>query len=87
MPGSKARLFTPISVDAPDDLLPADHFCRFVDRAQHPSFMCKLVRQTYADADRPSVDPVTFFKLQLAKFFEGIRSNRQCLAGDRLSAR
>ena len=40
-------------------------------------------------AGRPSIDPVVLFKLELAMFFEGIRSERQLtrLVVDRLVAR
>ena len=43
----------------------------------------------HADAGRPSIDPVVFFKLQLVLFFEGLRSERQLLrvVADRLSLR
>jgi transposase len=48
-----------------------------------------LVQPYYAAGGRPSIDPVVFFKLQLAMFFEGIRSERQLMevAADRLSLR
>ena len=31
-----------------------------------------LVKGTYAERGRPSIDPVVFFKLQLVMFFDGI---------------
>jgi transposase len=48
-----------------------------------------LVRHTYKEAGRPSIDPIVFFKLQLVMFFEGIRSERELVrvAADRLSIR
>jgi len=88
--GSKARLFTPISVGSLDELVPADHFYRHLDRVLDLSFVRDLVQECYvADKGRPSVDPVVFFRLQLVMFFEGIRSERQLLrlAADRLSVR
>ena len=53
------------------------------------SFVRELVRETYADIGRPSIDPVVFFKLQLVLFFEGLRSERQLMhvVADRLSLR
>jgi hypothetical protein len=36
-------------------------------------FVRDLVRVTYADIGRPSIDPIIFFKLQLVMFFEGLR--------------
>jgi transposase len=90
MMGQKARLFTPVSARSLDELVPADHFYRHLDRALDLSFVRDLVQDYYAvDVGRPSVDPVVFFKLQLVMFFEGIRSERQLLrlAADRLSVR
>ena len=51
--------------------------------------MRDLVRDTYAESGRPSIDPVVFFKLQLILFFEGLRSERQLMrvVADRLSLR
>jgi transposase len=62
MMGTKARLFITVSVGSLDDLVPADHFYRFVDRALDLSFVRELVRRAYADTGRPSIDPVVFFK-------------------------
>jgi len=89
MKGSKARLFTPMTAISLDDLVPADHFYRYVDRVLDLSFVRTLVHDTYAAAGRPSIDPVVFFKLQVVMFFEGIRS--ECLlmrlVADKLSVR
>lgn len=41
--------------------------------------MREWVEDQYAALGRPSIDPVTFFKLQLIMFFEGIRSERQLM--------
>jgi transposase len=90
MMGQKARIFTPVSALSLDELVPADHFYRHVDRVLDLSFVRELVQDWYAAGmGRPSVDPVVFFKLQLVMFFEGIRSERQLvrLAADRLSVR
>jgi hypothetical protein len=48
-----------------------------------------VVRESYAIAGRPSIDPMVFFKLQLVMFFEDIRSERLLmrLVADRLSVR
>jgi transposase len=87
--GAKARIFTPIVAISLDELVPADHFYRQLDRVLDLGFVRDLVRDEYATKGRPSVDPVVFFKLQLVMFFEGIRSERQLLvlAADRLSVR
>jgi transposase len=72
MMGSKARIFTPISVISLDDLVPADQFYRHLDQKLDLSFVRDLVKETYAAKGRPSIDPIVFFKLQLVMFFEGI---------------
>jgi transposase len=89
MLGTKARLLTPVNAISLDELVPADHLYRHLDRTVDLSFVRDLVQDTYADKGRPSVDPVVFFKLQLVLFFEGLRSERQMLrlAADRLSVR
>lgn len=89
MMGTKARLFTPVPSVSLEELVPADHFYRHVDRTLDLSFVRELVKDCYTQGGRPSIDPVVFFKLQLVMFFEGLRSERQLLrlAADRLSVR
>ena len=77
MMGAKARRFTPLPSVTLEELIPADHFYRHLDRILDLSFLRALVEATYAEMGRPSIDPVVFFKLQLVMFFEGIRSERQ----------
>ena len=72
MMGSKARLFTPITAVSLEELVPANHFYRHLDRVVDLSFVRDLVKETYAERGRPSIDPVVFFKLQLVMFFEDI---------------
>ncbi|GHO90124.1 hypothetical protein KSF_001720 [Reticulibacter mediterranei] len=89
MMGSKARIFTPVSALSLDDLVPADHFYRHLDRVLDLSFVRELVKETYATGGRPSIDLVVFFKLQLVMFFEDIRSERLLmrLVADKLNVR
>ena len=89
MMGTKARIFRPITAVSLDELVPANHFYRHLDRVVDLSFVRDLVKETYARAGRPSIDPVVFFKLQLVMFFDDIRSERLLmqLAADRLSVR
>jgi transposase len=90
MLGAKTRRFTLLPAVTLEEMVPADHFYRHLDRVLDLSFVRDLVQNCYAaDMGRPSVDPVVFFKLQLVMFFEGIRSERQLLrvAADRLSVR
>jgi transposase len=72
-----------------ESLVPADHFYRFLDAHLDLSFVREWVKDCYAPNGRPSIDPVTYFRLQLVLFFEGLRSERQLMrvAADRLSIR
>jgi transposase len=89
MLGIKARIFAPIVNMSLEELVPADHFYRHLERSLDLTFVRDLVQPYYAAGGRPSVDPVVFFKLQLIMFFEGLRSERQLMrvAADRLSLR
>jgi len=90
MMGTQARLFTPLPAVTLEELVPANHFYRHLDRVLDLSFVRDLVQDRYAaGVGRPSVDPVVLFTLALVMFFEGIRSERQLLrlAADRLSVR
>jgi transposase len=89
MMGKKDRSFAALPPVTLEDLVPADHFYRHLERTLDLSFVRDLVRETYADIGRPSIDPVVFFKLQLVLFFEGLRSERQLMhvVADRLSLR
>jgi transposase len=62
-----------------DDLVPPGHFYRHLEAALDLAFVRELVRDRYAPGGRPSLDPVTFFKLQLILFFEGLRSERKLM--------
>src|SRR5579864_3920452 len=89
MMGTKERHFAPLINVSVEELVPAEHFYRHLERTLDLSFVREFVQQTYAGKGRPSIDPVVFFKLQLVMFFEGIRSERQLMrhAADRLSVR
>jgi len=61
-------------------LVPTDNFYRQLETKLDLSFVRELVQDCYAARiGRPSIDPVTFFKLHLIMFFEGIRSERQLM--------
>jgi transposase len=89
MMGTKVRAFAPLPPVCLDDLVPSDHFYRHLERSLDLAFVRDLVRETYRERGRPSIDPIVFFKLQLVLFFEGLRSERQLLrvVSDRLSLR
>src|SRR5438876_10436027 len=89
MMGFKERAFAPLVAVSLEELVPQDHFYRHLQKTLDLSFVYDLVREYYAVAGRPSIDPVVFFKLQLEMFFEDIRSERLLLrqVTDRLSVR
>ncbi len=89
MMGHKERVCAPLTNVSLEDLVPADHFYRHLERSLDLSFVRDLVVPYYAAGGRPSIDPVVFFKLQLVLFFEGLHSERQLMrvVADRLSAR
>ena len=89
MMGTKERYFAPLVNVSLEELVPKDHFYRYLEHTFDLSFVRGLVEETYAGGGRPSIDPIIFFKLQLVMFFEGIRSERQLMrhAADRLSVR
>ncbi len=89
MMGLKERAFGPLPPVTLEDLVPPAHFYRHLERMLDLGFVRDLVRDTYAESGRPSIDPVVFFKLQLILFFAGLRSERQLMqvVADRLSLR
>ena len=64
MMGIKERAFGPLPPVSLDDLVPADHH---LEATLDLAFVRDLVRESYAGIGRPSIDPVVFFKLQLAR--------------------
>src|SRR5215210_5807202 len=89
MIGTKARSFAPLCNRSLDNLVPTDNFYRHLETKLDLGFVRDLVRTTYKEKGRPSIDPRVFFKLQLVMFFEGLRSERELVrvAADRLSVR
>jgi len=58
-----------------DDLVPANHLLRQIDKAIDWSFIYELVEDKYsANEGRPSMDPVTLIKLPFLQYLYGIRS-------------
>jgi transposase len=89
MMGTKIRTFSTLESLSLEELVPKDNFYRRLEATIDLSFVRELVRDRYASAGRPSVDPQVFFRLQLVMFFEDLRSERQLMevAADRLSIR
>jgi transposase len=60
MMGFKERTFAPLVAVSLEELVPQDHFYRHVQKVLDLSFVYDLVRECYAMAGRPSIDPVVF---------------------------
>jgi transposase len=59
--GMKERSFAQLVTVSLEDLVPADHFYRHLERTLDLSFVREFVQQTYACKGRPSIDPIVFF--------------------------
>ena len=63
-----------------EDLVPAKHLLRDIERTISFDFIYDAVEELYClDNGRPSVDPVVLFKIILIQFLFGIRSMRQTI--------
>ena len=61
-----------------ENLVPADHILRKIDKYVCFSFIRKLVKDLYChDNGRPGVDPIVLFKMLFIGYLFGIRSERQ----------
>jgi transposase len=90
MMGIKERRFDPLPrTVSQEDLVPADDLYRRLEERVYLSLVRDLVEYRYGAVDRPSVDPIVFFQLQLILFFEGLSSERQLMkiVADRPSLR
>ncbi len=56
MMGTKERSFQPLLNVSVEDLIPADHFYRHLDRSLDLSFVRELVTDCYAVGGRPSIN-------------------------------
>ena len=75
MMGTKARHFAPLIHISVEELVPQDHFYRHLERTLDLSFVRGFVQEAYAGSERPSIDPVVFFKLQLVTFWRTSAQN------------
>jgi hypothetical protein len=66
MMGTQARLFTPLPPVTLEELVPADHFYRHLDRVLDLAFVCDVMQDCSAvGLRRPSVDPQVFIPMRL----------------------
>lgn len=62
MVGTKTRTFAPYSGLSLEELVPAGHFYRHLERALDRTFVRDLVKDHYQAGRCPGIDPVVFFK-------------------------
>ena len=63
-----------------DDLVPQEHLVRKLEKAIDFDFIYNEVKEMYCeDNGRPSIDPVTLFKIVFVQYMFGIRSMRQTI--------
>ena len=57
-----------------DSMVPQDHMLRLIDKAINWNFIYDLVAPYYPTNGRPSVDPVSMFKMLLIGYLHSIKS-------------
>lgn len=61
-----------------EDLVPKDHFLRTIEETIDFSFIEEKIQPYYCHNNgRPSIPPITLFKMMFIGYFYGIRSERQ----------
>ena len=76
MMGRQSRQMAMIFVDM-ESLIPENHLLRKVDRMVSFDFIYDLLAPYYPATGRPSVDPVSLFKMLLIGYLYGIKSERR----------
>jgi hypothetical protein len=60
MMGTKLRTFAPQTKMELSELVPQENFYRYLERKLDLSFVRGFVGEKYAQAGRPSIDPIVF---------------------------
>jgi transposase len=61
-----------------EELIPENHFLRLVEESIDFTFIEERLKPYYCkDNGRPSIHPITLFKMMFIGYFYGIRSERQ----------
>lgn len=61
----------------PEELIPTGHMLKQVDRLVSFEFVYDLVKGSYSEKGRPSIDPVCLIKMLLVGYLYGIKSERR----------
>ena len=84
MMGRQSRQMAMIFVDM-ESLIPENHLLRKIDRIVSFDFIYTLLAPYYPAIGRPSIDPVSMFKMLLIGYLYGIRSERRLVEEVRLN--
>ncbi|MDY3984646.1 transposase [Dysosmobacter sp.] len=84
MMGRQSRQMAMLFVDM-ESLIPENHLLRKVDSMVSFDFIYDLLAPYYSVTGRPSVDPVSMFKMLLIGYLYGIKSERRLVEEVRLS--
>ena len=76
MMGRQSRQMAMVFVDM-ESLIPENHLLRKIDRMVSFDFIYELLAPYYSATGRPSVDPVSMFKILLVGYLYGIKSERR----------
>ena len=76
MTGRQSRQMAMIFVDM-ESLIPENHLLRKINRMVSFDFIYELLAPYYPTTGRPSVDPVSMFKMLLIEYLYGIKSERR----------
>ena len=76
MMGRQSRQMAMVFVDI-ESLIPETHLLRKIERKVSFDFIYDLLAPYYPAIGRPSVDPVSMFKMLLIGYLYGIKSERR----------
>ncbi|HUO59180.1 MAG TPA: IS1182 family transposase [Candidatus Acidoferrales bacterium] len=62
-----------------EDHIPENHLLRLIDRHVDFSFVRKILRESYSETGRPSVDPEVLLRILLIGYLYGITSERKLI--------
>jgi len=60
-----------------DDIVPADHLLRIIDKHMDFDFVYEMTKPLYSTIGRNSVDPINIFKIELINILYGYKSIRE----------
>ena len=86
MMGRQSRQTAMIFVDI-ESLIPETHLLRKIERMVSFDFIYDLLAPYYPATGRPSVDPVSMFKMLLIGYLYGIKSERRLVEEVQLNIR